>query len=105
MPGDHDEPSSGHGWDFSDLRALFLNCTLKPSPALSHTEGLFSVSRAVMESEGVTVDEVRAVDWDLPPGVYPDMREHGFATDDWPDLYQRVLTADIVVIGTPEHRR
>ena len=24
-------------WDFSDLRALFVNCTLKPSPELSHT--------------------------------------------------------------------
>ena len=27
-------------WDFSDLSALFLNCTLKRSPELSHTEGL-----------------------------------------------------------------
>ena len=27
-------------WDFSDLRALFLNCTLKKSPELSHTQGL-----------------------------------------------------------------
>ncbi len=26
-------------WDFSDLRALFLNYTLKRSPELSHTEG------------------------------------------------------------------
>lgn len=25
-------------WDFSDLRALFLNCTLKKSPELSHTQ-------------------------------------------------------------------
>jgi hypothetical protein len=24
-------------WDFSDLRALFLNCTLKRTPELSHT--------------------------------------------------------------------
>ena len=24
-------------WDFSDLRALFLNCTLKKSPEMSHT--------------------------------------------------------------------
>ena len=26
-------------WDFADLRALYVNCTLKPSPELSHTEG------------------------------------------------------------------
>jgi hypothetical protein len=24
--------------DYSDLRALFLNCTLKPSPEPSHTQ-------------------------------------------------------------------
>ncbi len=27
-------------WDFSDLKALFLNCTLKRSPEMSHTRGL-----------------------------------------------------------------
>jgi len=26
-------------WDFSDLKALFLNCTLKKSPEMSHTRG------------------------------------------------------------------
>jgi hypothetical protein len=25
-------------WDFSDLRALFVNCTLKRSPERSHTQ-------------------------------------------------------------------
>jgi multimeric flavodoxin WrbA len=87
--------------DYSDLRALFLNCTLKPSPATSHTEGLFRMSKAIMERLHVTVDVVRVVDWDLPPGVYPDMREHGVATDAWPELYDRVLAADIVIVGTP----
>jgi multimeric flavodoxin WrbA len=87
--------------DYSDLRALFLNCTLKPSPATSHTGGLFTRSKAIMERLHVAVDVVRVVDWDLPPGVYPDMREHGVATDAWPELYDRVLAADIVIIGTP----
>ena len=30
-------------WDFSDLRAIFLNCTLKKSPELSHTNGLIEI--------------------------------------------------------------
>ena len=25
-------------WDFSDLRAIFLNCTLKRTPEVSHTQ-------------------------------------------------------------------
>ena len=56
-------------FDFSDLSALFVNCTLKPSPELSHTEGLAHIAIAVMEANGVTVEMVRAVDLDLPPGV------------------------------------
>ena len=87
--------------DYSDLRALFLNCTLKRSPATSHTQGLFTVSSAIMERIGVTVDTARAVDWDLPPGVQPDMREHGAPTDAWPQLFERVMAADILIIGTP----
>ena len=47
------------------------------------------------------VDEIRAVDHDLVPGVQPDMREHGFDTDDWPEIYRAVKAADILVIGTP----
>ena len=88
-------------WDFSDLRALVINCTLKPSPAQSHTQGLLERSIAVLRGTSVTVDEIRAVDHDLPPGVYPDMRDHGFATDEWPALVERVMAADILIIGTP----
>ena len=88
-------------WDFSGLRALYVNCTLKPSPELSHTEGLMRVSMAIMERNGVDVDLVRAVDHDLAPGVWPDMREHGAASDEWPALYERVQAADILVLGTP----
>ena len=88
-------------WDFTDLSALFLNCTLKPSGQLSHTEGLLSISKAIMDANGVTTDMLRPVDFDLAPGVYPDMTEHGFASDDWPRILRKVLDADILVIGTP----
>jgi multimeric flavodoxin WrbA len=87
--------------DFSDLRATFVNCTLKPSPEQSHTAGLMAVSAAIMRKHGVIVDEIRAVDHELAPGVYPDMTEHGWDRDDWPDLTPRILAADILVIGTP----
>ena len=43
-----------------------------------------------MRKHGVHVDEIRAVDHDLPPGVQPDMRELGFDTDDWPEIYRTV---------------
>jgi hypothetical protein len=36
------------GYDFSDLKALFQNCTLKRSPELFHTHGLIDISKAIM---------------------------------------------------------
>jgi len=96
-----EELCSTSRWDFSDLRALFVNCTLKPSPGVSNTQGLVDISVAILEANGVTVDQIRAADHDLPPGVYPDMRDHGFTTDDWPELFTRVQSADILVLASP----
>ncbi|OLT37919.1 flavodoxin [Kytococcus sp. CUA-901] len=86
---------------FSDLSALFINCTLKPGDQTSHTQGLMDVAMQHMRDQGVSVDLVRAVDHDIAPGVQPDMREEGVASDDWPALTERVLAADILVLGTP----
>ncbi|MDZ7768424.1 MAG: hypothetical protein U5K38_04815 [Woeseiaceae bacterium] len=50
-----------HGFDFSDLKALYINCTLKPSPEFSHTEALMKVSE---ENHG----RQRRLDRDGPGG-------------------------------------
>ncbi len=88
-------------WNFSDLKALFLNCTLKPSPQLSHTDGLVRISQAIMEKNGVEVEVLRPVDYTLAFGVYPDMTEHGWEVDDWPEILAKVMGSDILVITTP----
>ena len=86
---------------YDDLSAVFFNCTLKPSPQLSHTQGLMDLSAAIMRKHGVRVETIRAVDHDIATGVWPDMTEHGAATDAWPSLYPKVLDADILVIAGP----
>ena len=88
-------------WDFSDLRALFLNCTLKKSPEMSHTQGLIDISKAIMEKNGVSVECIRPIDLDIAIGVWPDMTEHGSDRDEWPALFEKVLAADILVLTTP----
>jgi multimeric flavodoxin WrbA len=88
-------------WDFSDLKALFINCTLKKSPEQSHTEGLIAISKAIMEASGVSVELLRAVDHDIAYGVYGDMTERGWEQDDWPGIFEEVLVADILILGTP----
>jgi len=87
--------------DYSSLSALFLNCTLKPSPKRSHTRGLIDVSASIMRENDVSVEILRPIDHDIAPGVYGDMTEHGFESDDWPALYQKVLETDILVLGSP----
>jgi multimeric flavodoxin WrbA len=90
-----------HPWDFSDLGAVFINCTLKRSPGDSHTRGLMEVSGEIMRQNKVAVEFIRAADHVIPPGVQPDMTEHGWEEDEWPSLYARVMAADILVLGTP----
>ncbi|MAP55823.1 flavodoxin family protein [Altibacter sp.] len=90
-----------HPTDFSKLKALYINCTLKKSPRLSHTKGLMDVSINIMKKEGVSVDYLRFVDHDVAPGVYFDMTEHGASEDAWPEIWRKVDAADILIIGTP----
>lgn len=88
-------------YEFSGLRALFINCTLKKSPETSHTQGLMNMSRAIMEANGVSTEMIRAVDHRIAFGVYPDMKDHGWDGDDWPIIQEKVMQAHILVVGTP----
>ena len=87
--------------DYSDLKALFVNCTLKRSPETSNTQGLMDMSMEIMRAQGVEVDCIRAIDHELAIGVWPDMTEHGWERDEWPAIYERVMAADILVLGMP----
>lgn len=80
-----------------DLKALFLNCTLKRSPRVSNTQALIDKVIALMEPLGVVSEAIRVVDHDVAFGVSADEGEG----DGWPPIYARVREADILVIGTP----
>ncbi|MFC9252673.1 flavodoxin family protein [Amycolatopsis thailandensis] len=88
-------------YDFSGLKALFVNCTLKRSPEKSNTDGLIAISRDIMVKHGVEVSVLRAADHDIATGVWPDMTEHGAASDAWPELYRQVMEAQILVLCGP----
>jgi len=87
--------------DYSDLKAVFLNTTLKRGEDHSHTEDLMRTSMSIMEKNGVTAELVRVADHQIAFGVYPDMTEHGWDRDDWPAIQKKVMDANILVIGTP----
>src|SRR5680860_608434 len=88
-------------YDFTGLRATFINCTLKRSPEISHTQGLVDASAHIMRTHGIEVEVIRAVDHDIATGVYPDMTEHGWPTDEWPQIYPRVMDSNILVVAGP----
>ncbi len=96
-----EEMCANSKWDFSDLKALFINCTLKRSPERSHTQGLIDISKAILEKNGVRVDVIRAVDHDIAYGVWPDMTKHGWENDGWPRILEKVMDAGILVITSP----
>jgi multimeric flavodoxin WrbA len=91
----------GEEWDFSGLTALYFNCTLTKSPGKSHTDLLIDTSKKIMEKNGVKTEVIRVIDHDIATGVWPDMREHDWKSDEWPELYKKVQEANILVVAGP----
>ncbi len=87
--------------DFSGLKAVFINGTLKKSPEKSSTDLLIDKSAEILEKSGVSVERIRAVDHDIASGVYPDMTKKGWETDEWPEIQKKVMEADILVLAGP----
>ena len=90
-----------HNYDFSGLNALIINCTLKRGDRPSNTAALLDIPKNIMQENGVHVDCIRFADLTIPPNVQHDMTQEGYDTDDWPDIFNKVRKADILIIGTP----
>jgi multimeric flavodoxin WrbA len=88
-------------WDFSGLKAVVFNGTLTKSPGTSHTELLIKISTDIMNKHGIETEIIRSIDHDIAVGVYPDMREHGWDKDKWPELFKTVMAADILILAGP----
>ena len=96
-----EEICSENKTDFSDIKAVTVNCSLKRTPEESHTGLLLSVSEEIMRKNGVSVEHIHALSHEIPSGVYPDMTEHGWDSDDWPKLWKAIEVADILIVATP----
>src|SRR5437773_809126 len=83
-----DEEADGASTRHDDLRAVVFNGTTKRSPEISNTDGLVAIVRAIFKRVGVELEEFRTVNRDIPPGLWPDMREHGYDTDEFPEIYK-----------------
>ncbi len=81
------------------LKAFAINCSLKASgdDEPSSTDEMIADLFAALAEHGVQGESVRALDYDIKPGVLSDMGEG----DGWPALREKIVAADIFVLGTP----
>ena len=86
--------------NFKELKALYLNCSLKTDSADSHTMKLMQRSAKIMKAEGVDVELLHALDFNIGFGMVKDASTQG-QKDDWPELQDKIMESDILVIGTP----
>lgn len=86
--------------DFDGIQAVFINCSIKKDQSTSHTQLLMDRVSHIMSQEGVSVEHVYALNHKIAFGMIKDGSETG-DTDEWPAIQEKILKADILVIGTP----
>ena len=86
---------------YGDPNALYINTSLKKRAVDSHTQLLIDGSASIMNKQGISVERVHFAAHEIPPGVYPDMTEHGWGADESPAIWKLVKATDILIVGTP----
>ncbi|MDS9468871.1 NAD(P)H-dependent oxidoreductase [Paracoccus sp. MBLB3053] len=84
----------------ADLTAFAVNCSLRGSDSKdpSSSERLIRDLFKALSSHGVIGDSLRAADHHIAPGVRSEKQDD---RDEWPEIRQRILNADIFVLATP----
>jgi multimeric flavodoxin WrbA len=83
-----------------DIKALFINCSIKQRKEDSHTQRLMDRAVHIMEAEGVIVEQIYVLDHKIAFGMIKNGEDEG-VEDEWPIIQQKIMNADILVIGTP----
>ena len=78
------------------LKAVFLNCTLKKSPEVSNTEALCRQVIAWFDTMDVESEIVRVVDYNVKFGITSDEGDG----DEWPLILEKIKAADIIVMAS-----
>ncbi|PIP61033.1 hypothetical protein COW99_06275 [Candidatus Roizmanbacteria bacterium CG22_combo_CG10-13_8_21_14_all_38_20] len=81
----------------TQLKAIGLLGTLKPKDMgiPSNTEELLNQVFGELSNQGVETNTIRLVDYNIKHGLQTDMN------DDWTDILNKIIEADIVVFATP----
>lgn len=87
---------------YDDLKALFINCSIKADKKGSHTLRLMNRAAGIMREQGVEVEMLHALEHKIAFGMEKDMSDDPLqGGDDWPMIQKKIIEADILVLGSP----
>jgi multimeric flavodoxin WrbA len=79
------------------MKALLINCTLKPSPNFSNTDALINKAVKLLEEQGAQTEVIRLLDYEVKPGTSSNEGKG----DEWPKVLKKIKACDILILGTP----
>ena len=82
-----------------ELKAFFLNCTLKPSSEVSNTKALIDLVAGFMKEyePDIRIESDRFTDYNIKFGIANDMGDG----DQWPHVLAKIQACDIFVLCMP----
>ncbi|WP_433831445.1 flavodoxin family protein [Flavobacterium anhuiense] len=78
------------------MKAIILLATLKRKGS-SNTETLTEFLGTYLEKQNIDYEVVKLAEHHILPGTYTKME----SKDDWPEIYQKILDAEILLFATP----
>jgi len=79
------------------MKALFINCTLKRSPAFSNTGAMAEKAATQLQELGFETEIIRLNDYNVLTGNTSDEGDG----DEWPKILEKIKACQIFVIATP----
>jgi multimeric flavodoxin WrbA len=79
------------------MKALFINCTLKPSPAFSNTGALINKAVKQLQAYDCDTEVIRIADYNIKSGNSSNEGDG----DEWPQILDKIKECDIFIIGAP----
>lgn len=80
------------------IKALVLNCSLKDSTQKSNTRALINEIVKIFDENRVETEVLRMADYTIGFGV---THEGVNEKDQWPEIFEKVKEADILLLGSP----
>ncbi|MFA1819516.1 flavodoxin family protein [Virgibacillus oceani] len=79
------------------LKAVILNCSLKPSDEESNTDALIKKFISTFDKKNVESEVIRVADYSVGYGI----TDYTGPGDEWPNILAKIKEADILLFGSP----